>query len=99
MSRLTGFALAGLALAAPAARAQNASIVYTLGKDTVAVETYARTATKMSGEMVTRSGTAIARTQYEFTMAGGRVTAAMMRRRGADGSIPANTPKIGRAHV
>ena len=79
-------------LAAPAARAQNASIVYTLGKDTVAVETYTRTATKMSGEMVTRSGTAVARTQYEFTMAGGRVTAAMMRRRGADGSIPANTP-------
>mgnify|MGYP003337059509 FL=1 len=92
MPRLTRFAIAALVLAAPAARAQNASIVYTLGKDTVAVETYTRTATKMSGEMVTRSGTAVARTQYEFTMAGGRVTAAMMRRRGADGSIPANTP-------
>ncbi|MEP7000412.1 MAG: hypothetical protein ABI969_08020, partial [bacterium] len=38
--------------------AQQASFVYRLGKDTVAVEQYARTATKLTGEVVSRSGVA-----------------------------------------
>jgi hypothetical protein len=83
---------ATILLAGGTAAAQDGSITYTLGKDTVAVESFSRSAAKMGGEMVTRSGTAVARTQYEFTLAGGRVTAATMRRRNADGSLPANTP-------
>jgi hypothetical protein len=65
---------------------QDATIVYRLGRDTVAVETFARSATKFTGEMVTRSGTAVARTQYDFTLERGRVTTAVIRRRQADGT-------------
>jgi hypothetical protein len=72
--------------------AQDATIVYRLGHDTVAIERYARTNTRFTGEMVTRSGTAVSRTQYELTLANGKVTAAVVRRRQADGTPIPNNP-------
>lgn len=75
-----------------ALRAQDGTIVYRLGRDTVAIEQFTRTATRMSGEMVTRSGAAVTRTQYDLTLAGGRVTAATVKRLQADGTPLANAP-------
>jgi len=79
-------------LAASTARAQEGVIVYRLGRDTVAIEQFTRTATRLAGEMVARNGPAVNRIQYDLTLAGGRPTAAVVRRRQADGSPFANTP-------
>ena len=87
----TGTAL--LAATPTSASAQQASLVYRLGKDTVAIEQYTRTATGMTGEMVQRSGAAVARYQYTITLAkNGRPTTASIKRLNADGSLPPNTP-------
>lgn len=73
--------------------AQPASLVYRLGKDTVAIEQFTRTATGMTGEMVQRSGAAVARYQYSVTLAkNGRPTSASIKRLNADGSLPPNAP-------
>ncbi len=81
------------ALAAPGVLlAQDATIVYRLGKDTVAVEQFTRTPTRLAGEMVTRSGAAVIRTQYDITVANNKPTAAVVRRRQADGSPIPNNP-------
>lgn len=79
-------------LAARTANAQDGNIVYRLGRDTVAIEQFTRTPTRLAGEMVTRSGAAVTRTQYELTIANGRPTAAVVRRMQADGKPIANTP-------
>ncbi|MEY4957347.1 MAG: hypothetical protein RL409_1604 [Gemmatimonadota bacterium] len=82
-----------LAATSTSASAQQASLVYRLGKDTVAIEQYTRTATGMTGEMVQRSGAAVARYQYTITLAkNGRPTTASIKRLNADGSLPPNTP-------
>jgi hypothetical protein len=78
--------------AARTANAQDGTITYRLGRDTVAVEQFTRSATRMAGEMVTRSGAAVTRTQYELTLANGRPTAAVVRRLQANGSPLANAP-------
>ena len=88
----TTFAAVTLAAAPFAATAQDGTIVYRLGRDTVAVEQFSRTATRMTGEMVTRSGATVTRTQYDLTLAGGRPTAAVVRRTQADGKPLANAP-------
>jgi hypothetical protein len=73
--------------------AQSASLVYRLGKDTVAIEQYTRTATLLAGEMVQRSGPAVVRVQYSVTIGrDGRPTAATLRRLQADGTAPPNAP-------
>ncbi len=81
-----------LFLLASAASAQDGTIVYRLGRDTVALESFSRTPTRFSGEMVTRGGAAVVRTQYDLTLAGGRVTAATVKRMQADGSPITNQP-------
>ena len=87
---LTFLALAG---SASALAAQQASLVYRLGKDTLAIEQYTRTATAMTGEMVQRSGAAVVRIQYSMTLASnGRPTAASIKRMQADGSLAPNAP-------
>jgi hypothetical protein len=92
-SRLgTAVAALTLAVAAPPAGAQDGVIVYTLGRDTLAVEQFSRTATRFTGEMVSRSGAAVTRTQYDLTLANGRVTAAVVRRLQADGRPLPNVP-------
>lgn len=73
--------------------AQSASIVYKLGRDTVAVEQFTRTATAMSGEMVQRNGAAVVRYQYSVTIGrDGRPRAATIKRMNADGSVAPNAP-------
>ena len=89
-----GAAVAAFAMAVgtPSAGAQEGVIVYTLGRDTLAIEQFSRTATRLVGEMVSRSGAAVTRTQYDLTLANGRLTAAVVRRLQADGKPLANTP-------
>ncbi|MEQ1692013.1 MAG: DUF2911 domain-containing protein [Gemmatimonas sp.] len=68
-------------------------MVYRLGKDTLAIEQFTRTATAMTGEMVQRSGTAVVRIQYNVTLGkDGRPTAASIKRLQADGSAIPNQP-------
>ncbi len=84
-------------ITAPALAAQSASpsatFVYRLGKDTVAIEQYSRTASALSGEMVQRSGAAVVRYQYALTLGkDGRPTRASLKRLQADGTLPPNAP-------
>lgn len=94
-TKVSGAAVAVLlASAAPnLAGAQDGTIVYQLGRDTVAIESFTRTSAQLRGEMVTRSGAAVSRTEYEITVgAGGRPTAAVLRRRQGDGTAVPNAP-------
>ena len=87
--RTAAFALPALALLAhPAtARAQAASFVYRLGKDTVAIEQYTRTATALTGEMAQRSGPAVQRVAYTIALGkDGRPTAVTLTRWQGDGA-------------
>ena len=82
-----------LALAAHTLAAQPASFVYRLGKDTVAIEQYTRTATSLTGEMVQRTGGAVARFVYTMELGrDGRPVSATMRRFLGDGTVPPNAP-------
>lgn len=73
-------------LMAPLA-AQSASLVYTLGKDTVAIEQWTRSATALDGEMVQRNGAVVARIRYRFALGrDGRITTASLARLQADGT-------------
>lgn len=93
MTRLTLVTLAVAAtLPASPLQAQERLLVYRLGADTVALEQYTRSATRLTGEMVTRSGASVTRTAYQLQLAGGRVTAAVVRRMQADGSPLPNAP-------
>lgn len=86
-------ALAGLPLTSLALAAQPASLVYRLGADTVAIETFTRTANRLVGEMVQRSGASVVRVQYDMTLASdGRPTAVSMKRLQGDGTPIPNTP-------
>ena len=89
-----------VALGAAPLQAQQASLVYRLGKDTVAIEQYTRTAKGLTGEMVQRSGAAVVRVQYEVTIGGdGRPAAATIRRLQADGTAIPNAPTETRLRV
>jgi hypothetical protein len=72
--------------------AQDATILYRLGKDTAAVEQFSRSSAKLTGEMVQRTGAAVVRTQYELSLDKGRITGATYRRRQADGTPIPNQP-------
>ena len=95
--RSAGMVSAMLVLSALPLAAQQASFVYRLGKDTVAIEQYARTGNRISGEMVQRSGAAVLLYRYELSMnAGGQPTAATIRRFQADGTPFPNQPSEAR---
>jgi hypothetical protein len=80
-------------LAAASADAQQGVMVYRLGRDTVAVEQFNRTAQRFAGEMVSRGPASVVRFQYEIVLgADGRPVSAVMRRRQADGTPLANNP-------
>ena len=90
MRTSTVVALVGVSCAAVArpVHAQTASFVYRLGKDTVAIEQFTRTPTRLNGEMVQRSGAAVVRFHYDVTIGTtGRATSATVRRLQADGSV------------
>jgi hypothetical protein len=82
-------AVASLALPAGA---QQASLTYRLGKDTVAVEQFTRTSDRMTGEMVQRSGAAVTMVRYDVRLSGGRPQSATISRVAADGSLLPNQP-------
>src|SRR5688572_13190553 len=52
-------------IAAGSANAQQGTIIYRLGRDTVAVEQFNRTPQRFTGEMVSRGPAAVSRFQYE----------------------------------
>ena len=82
------------ALVSASASAQDASFVVLLGKDTMAVEKFTRTATKLTGELVSRFGAAGNRVSYEVTLgANGRPTAVVYRARPLSGTPAANAPR------
>ncbi|MGE0442724.1 MAG: DUF2911 domain-containing protein [Gemmatimonadales bacterium] len=89
-SFLVSALVAGAAL--PAA-AQQGVIVYRLGRDTVALEKFSRTRQSFSGEMVTRSGAAVIRTEYEIALdRTGWPTSAVVRRVLGNGAPIPNNP-------
>jgi mono/diheme cytochrome c family protein len=91
MRHLTSLVL--IAASATSLAAQSASLVYKLGKDTIAIEQYTRTATSLTGEMVQRSGMAVVRVQYRVTLgADGRPTTASITRLQGDGTLAPNSP-------
>jgi hypothetical protein len=61
--------LSALALSALPLAAQQASFVYRLGKDTVAIEQFTRAGSRWTGEMLQRSGAAVTLVRYEMTLA------------------------------
>lgn len=66
--------------------AQTASFVYKLGKDTVGVEQFTRTANRLSGDVVSRSGATVVRVEYDVALgADGKATAVSYKLFGADG--------------
>jgi hypothetical protein len=66
--------------------AQTASFVYRLGKDTVAIEQFTRSAKSITGDVVSRTGPTVIRLQYEAAFgADGRTTTASFKILGADG--------------
>ena len=71
---------------------QETTIVYRLGRDTAAVEQYMRTGNRLTGEMVQRTGAAVTRTTYDYTLQGGKVTSVVIKRVGADGNPLPNQP-------
>jgi hypothetical protein len=92
-ARIAVLALAAACLSAAPLRAQPASFVYRLGKDTLAVEQFTRSASRLDGEMVQRSGGAIARLTYSMQVGrDGRPTAVTVQRFAADGTPFPNQP-------
>jgi DUF2911 family protein len=89
--------IALLLLLAPipsAASAQAAVLVYRLGKDTLAVERYTRTASGMSGEMAQRSGAVVTRYTYAVTLDKvGRPASATLTRTLGDGTPQPGVPR------
>ncbi len=94
MKNLTilGLATALFVARPPIATAQDATIIYRLGRDTVAIEQITRTSTHLIGESLLRQGTALTRSQYDVTLSGGKPTALVFRRRQGDGSPIPNNP-------
>ncbi len=83
-----------LALLPALVAAQGASLTYRLGKDTLAIEQFTRTATGMSGETVQRSGAAVTRFTYTVAIGkNGRPTAATVTRLQGDGTPFPGAPR------
>ena len=90
--RLAAF-VATVAVGAAPVGGQQASFVYRLGRDTLAIEQYTRTASRLVGEMVQRTPLSVMRTQYDIAIGpDSRPTSAVLRRRDADGNTIANNP-------
>src|SRR5689334_10795750 len=73
--------------------AQDGTIVYRLGHDTVAVESWNRAGNKLTGEMVGRGGATVLRTWYEISYDKGRPVTPIVKRFGGDGQ-PVTTGPI-----
>jgi hypothetical protein len=85
-------ALAAILFATPVA-AQQATLVYRLGKDTIAIEQYTHQNNRIAGTMVQRAGAAVTVTRYELAYgSNGRPTSAKIARSQLDGSPLPNQP-------
>lgn len=85
---------AAAAATAATAEAQSASLVYRLGRDTVAIESWTRTASTLSGEMVQRTGAVVQRVRYSLALGrDGRPTSATIVRLRQDGTVAPNQPR------
>ena len=85
--------LSALALSALPLAAQQASFVYRLGKDTVAIEQFTRAGSRWTGEMLQRSGAAVTLVRYEMTLGrNGRPATVAIRRLQSDGTPMPNQP-------
>jgi hypothetical protein len=84
--------LGAIAVAATAASAQENVLVYRLGRDTVAIDQYTRTNNRLTGELVSRAGSAVQRVQYDLTLSNGRPIAATMKAMRPDGTAFPNFP-------
>ena len=81
-----------LVCAGPVA-AQEVSFIHRLGRDTMAVEQFTRTANRVTGEVASRSGNAVLRWQYDVTLGrDGRPVSAIYRGRNAAGAPLPNQP-------
>ena len=86
------FILAVSASAMPV-MAQQTTLVYRLGKDTVAIEQYANQGGRIAGTMVQRAGAAVTVVRYELTYNNeGRPTSGRIARLQPDGSPVPNQP-------
>lgn len=91
--RFLTFSFLAVALATPAF-AQDGAFVVMLGKDTVAIEKYTRSATKLTGELASRFGAAGNRLSYDVTIgANGRPVSATYRARPLSGTPAATQPR------
>lgn len=82
--------VSALLLTASSLAAQPASLVYRLGRDTVAVEQFTRNAIGITGDMVQRNGALVVRYGYRVALTkDGRPASATITRMQADGSAPA----------
>ncbi|MCE2902329.1 MAG: DUF2911 domain-containing protein [Gemmatimonas sp.] len=98
--RWLGVSLLASVFSAAPATAQSASLVYRLGKDTVAIEQYTRLATGIDGEMVQRSGAAVVLWRYALTLGtDGRPRTALLARVPIDGTLPTGTARETRLTV
>lgn len=89
----TALAILSVVVAAAPVGAQQASFVYRLGKDTVAIDQYTRSANQLSGEMVQRTGASVVLVRYEMSLrADGLPAAASVRRMQPDGTPLPNQP-------
>jgi hypothetical protein len=84
--------IAALAVATPAL-AQDALFVHLLGRDTVAVEQYTRSGSRLTGQVASRLGATGTRLQYDVTLgASGRPASATYRVQTLAGSPVPNQP-------
>lgn len=85
----TFVSVSALLLSASTLSAQPASLVYRLGRDTVAVEQFTRNTVGVTGDMVQRNGALVVRYAYRLALGkDGRPTSAIITRMQADGSAP-----------
>jgi hypothetical protein len=86
--------IAGVSLAgALPVGGQQATLVHRLGRDTMAVEQYTRTANRLAGEVLSRMGGAVTRVQYDVALSNeGRPVTAIYRQRNAAGARLPNQP-------
>ena len=79
-----------LTAVAPVLHAQEGTVVYRLGNDTVAIESWSRRGNMLTGEMIGRGGATVSRTWYEISYDRGRPVTTVVKRLNPDGS-PATT--------
>jgi hypothetical protein len=91
---LLALSATALAVLSTPAFGQDASFVVMLGKDTVAIEKYTRTATKQTGELASRFGAAGIRLSYEVSIRpNGRPESVIYRARPLTGAPAATAPR------